>query len=230
MTVRVSTTDEQAMQASKWLDVQALLDVDEMAKLLDHLGSPLLFLTGCVCKKGETEVSKIAFLEAYGRYIDFLKKGILPEESEFRQLFSVVLTVTPDVLFSIPIEGEREILRVFKPTVQMQFHRLGYSGADGKFRPMAFGPNSIFWGVQFSYPQLYQDLKTDQPFVVDESERFPNTSLFRSIQRWMRQHTIPTPFIVDQKRSNVPMRLGKQCLSWINNHPQFKNLGVTVAL
>lgn len=229
MSVRLSTPAEEPMQASKWLDLQALLDLDEMSLFLNELPSLYFFLTGCICKKGEESPTKEQFITAYGKYIDALKNGILPEEKQFRSLFSAVMTVTPKSLFAIPVKDDRLILRVATPSVQMQFHRLGYSKVDYKFRPMAFGPESIFWGIQFSYPQLYQNLNTNEVFTVNESPDFPNTILFRAIQRWIRHHTIPTPFLLGEQKIHVPMRLGKQCLSWINRHPQLKELNLSVA-
>lgn len=228
MIVRASLPNEQPMQASKWLDLQALLDVDEMSLLLDDLGSPYLFLTGCVCREEDASVPKIKFLEVYSHYIAALKDGKLPNEQEVRPYFSGVLTTTPEALYAINVEGGRQILRVARPAVQMQMHRLGYSTADGKFRAMAFGINSVFWGIQFSYPQLFQDLNTNEIFTVGDTPEFPNTTLFRTLQRWMRQHTIPTPFLVGDKKINVPMRIGRGCLPWVNNHPQFKGLGMAV--
>jgi len=63
---------------------------------------------------------------------------------------------------------------------------------------------------------------------VRESSEFPNTALYRSVQRWMRAHTIPTPFHVNGKKINVPMRLGKKCLPWISEHCQLKEKGIKV--
>jgi hypothetical protein len=186
-------------------------------------------MTGCVCQAGEARVTPKVFLEGYAQYIAALKEGLLPDEQPLRRLFSSVLTLSPDVLYAIPLEGGRQILRVARPAVQMQFHCLGYSLADHKFRPLAFGSQSIYWGLQFSYPQLYQDLKIHEVFTVTDSPDFPNTALFRHLQKWMRQHTIPTPFLVDGRKINVPMRLGKHCLPWINKHPQFPKFNVSVA-
>jgi hypothetical protein len=64
--------------------------------------------------------------------------------------------------------------------------------------------------------------------AVKETPSFPNTVLFHQIQRWMRGATIPTPFLVDGKGVNVPLRLGKRCLSWINTHAQLKAKGIRV--
>lgn len=227
MKIRISP-NEKPMEASKWLDVQALLDGDEMACLLEALNSPYLFLTGCVCAAGHARLTVPLFLEAYCAYIDSLKHGNLPDEKKFRPLFSAALTATVDVMYAIPLKEDREILRICKPVIQMQFHRLGFSEADRTFRPMAFGSNTIFWGIQFSYPQLFQDLNTHEVYKVIESERFPNTSVFRTLQRWMRQHTIPTPFVFNHTKINASMRLGKRCLSWINHHPQLNERGLSI--
>ena len=133
------------------------------------------------------------------------------------------------MVYTVPVDGDRQIIKVKKPVIQMQAHRIGYSSLDGKFRPMVMGKESISWGIQFSYPQIYED--SGKVVKVNESDQFPNTARFKKMQRWMRRHTIPTPFLADGKRVNVPMRLGKQCLPWINTHPQLveKNIGVSTA-
>jgi hypothetical protein len=53
-------------------------------------------------------------------------------------------------------------------------------------------------------------------------------ALFRKIQLWSREATRATPFVLEGKRINVPIRIGKNCLSWIGNHPQLQsqNIGV----
>lgn len=216
------------LQASKWLQTQLLIDVPEMQQLLDSLGDFNIFMTGTVCNLTEGHVPKSKFLEVYSRYISELKAGRLPQESEFRPYFSTVFTKAADHLFRIVVAGQKQIIRPLKPVVQLQLHRLDYSPVDGKFRPMVFSKDSVFWGLQFSYPQLYQDTSTKEVFQVGDTPEYPNTGLFRSIQKWIRHHTIPTPFVVGETQINVPMRLGKQCLNWINNHPQFPQKGFKV--
>jgi hypothetical protein len=48
------------------------------------------------------------------------------------------------------------------------------------------------------------------------------------MQQWVRSHTIATPFEVEGKKVNVPIRLGKECLSRINSHPQLQAKGLRV--
>lgn len=216
------------MEASKWLQVQALLDLNEMTELFQALGDFKIYRIGAIIDSNETEFAREKFLETYSHYISELKKGKVPEESDYRSAFTSVITVSPDFVEAVPVEGSKQIIRVIKPVIHLLVHRLGYSVIEEKFRPMVKGKDSITWGVQFSYPQLFQE--KEEVFKVDESESFPNTHLFHILQKWMRQKTIPTPFLVEGKKMNVPIRLGKNCLSWINRHPQLIEKKITVAV
>ena len=227
-TLRLSTIEERPLQASKWLESQALLDTDEIAALFEDLGPFFLYACGAVCEPGKGEVGKEEFLHHYSTYIDTLKRGEIPEPSTFRPFFSPAMTTTRDTLFAIPVANGKQIVRPAKPVVQMQAHHMSYSTVDKKFHPMVFGTDSISWGIQFSYPQLYQDNITKLVEPVKDTPTFPNTRLFHQLQRWMRQNTIPTPFIAENIPVNVPMRLGKNCLTWINSHAGLKAKGITV--
>lgn len=222
---------EPPMQVSKWLQVQALLDAEEMRALFEELGDFGIYLAGMLTSAGEGIVSKQQFLQVYGAYSDALKNGQLPDEALYRSLFSSVFSVSSELLYVVPMAGRKQLIRLSRPVIQLQGHSMGYSVHDGKFRPMVFGLDSILWGVQFSYPQLFQEERTKEVMQVNESDFFPNTRLFHSLQKWVRHNTLPTPFLVGESKINVPMRLGKKCMPWINNHPQLvlKNLKVRTA-
>lgn len=216
--------------ASKWLSVALLIDFTEMQSLFNALGNFQMFKVGSVVKKDSELDLRQNFLTHYKQYIDSLKKGNLPEEHIYKSLFAAVLTVDADHVYAMHVGEDGQLIRPLKPVVQMQSHSLDYSYADGKFRAMVFGQDSILWGVQFSYPQLFEDPQTHAVHKVDSSDLFPNTVLFRNLQKWVRQGTVPTPFIVEEKIINVPMRLGKQCFDWINYHPQFSKKKIKVKL
>ncbi len=217
-------------RASKWLSVALLIDVEEMNSLLKSLENVHIFTVGRVVKLGKGLISQETFLNVYSQYIEQLKKRQVPDDSLYRAFFASVLTTALDHLYSFPVGTDSQLIKIIKPVVQMQAHNLDYSKADEKFRPMVFGQDSVLWGIQFSYPQLFEDPQTHEVYKVNESSQFPNTKLFRTLQRWAREHTIPTPFIVENRMINVPMRLGKSCLSWINNHPQFEKKGLRVVV
>lgn len=226
--LRFGTGKELPLQASKWLDLQLLIDADEMKALFSTLGEFKIFRVGAVCGVNEGEVFKSAFLEQYALYIDCLKQGIVPEEKHYRPIFSSIFTVAEDHVFQIPVGNDRRILRVERPVLQLQVNQIAYSSADGKFRGMVFGKESILWGIHFSFPQLFQDPTTKEVFTVVNGPKFPNTALYRQLQLWTRQNTLPTPFQVDEQLINVPIRLGKECFSWINSHPQLINSNIRV--
>lgn len=233
MSLRRSTSAEKPLQASKWLQTPALLSKEELQHLFEFLEESFhfyLFACGVVCNEEKEEASKQEFLENYGNYIEKLKHGELPDATLYRSFFSPIMTMTTEALFTIPVEKDRQIIRISKPIIQLQAHYMDYSTLDKKFHSMVFGRDSIPWGLQFSYPQLYQDNQTKQIEVIKKSTAFPNTALFQLLQKWMRQYTIPTPFMAEGTLCNVPMRLGKHCLEWINRHPKLiqKNLSVKI--
>lgn len=230
--LRESSANEKPLQASKWLQLQALLSKNEMGGLFEFLEQSLgnfwLFPCGIVCSKEQGEVAKNTFLNKYGNYVESLSQGVVPDATYYRSFFSPSMTLTPEALFTIPVGEDRQIIRIAKPVVQLQAHNIDYSVVDKKFHSMVFGIDSIPWGIQFSYPQLFQDNETRQVEMVKKTKAFPNTALFQHLQKWMRSHTIPTPFVAEGKDVNVPMRLGKECLSWINRHPSLVQKNIRV--
>ncbi len=184
------------------------------------LGEVSIFQTSGICKDGEERIAVQKFLEVYREYVKCLKAGILPEENVYQLYFSGVVTVTEEAVFSIPVAPGQSVVRVRHPVIQMRNHRFDYSEVDHQYRSMVFGQESVLWGIQFSYPQIFQDQVTKDVRQVGDTAEFPNTKLFRTLQKWVRDNTVATPLVAHGIRTNVPIRLGKACFSWINIHPQ----------
>jgi len=222
---------EPPMQASKWLQHQVLVDADEMEALFQELGNFSIYHVSGLVKSGEEEISKPKFLDSYRQYVQDLKQGKMPSESAYRQIFSSVFTCSPDILYAIAVGENQYLVRISRPVIQLQAHRMDYSPLDGRFRSMVLGSESIVWGLQFSYPQIFENPLTHEVEQVRDTADFPNTQLFKKLQKWIRNNTVATPFLVDGKKINVPIRLGKHCFSWINCHPQLlaKDLKVQVS-
>ena len=222
-----SQEKEGLYQASKWLKVQVLLDLEEMRALFTALSPFSIFPVGQPLSFSELELSHQQFLEVYSSYISLLKKGESPPPSSFRKTFASLFTTQDlSLLCAQKIGEDRYLTRQKKPAVQLLLHHFFVSEIDGKFHPMVLSKESVSWGVQFCYPQLFQDPKTSIFYKVDKS--FPNTQFFITLMRWMRHHTMPTPFIYKGVRTNAPIRIGKSCFSWIQNHPDLKNRGITI--
>lgn len=224
---RLAPKDAPKFMASKWLHLDLL--VESMGSLLESLGAHFQFSTLGVSLKGANCIERSAFVKTWQGYIDNLKQGIVTEDSALRFFCTSLLTSSLGAVRALDIGDDREIIIPYEPVVQMQLHRFSYSSLDHKFHSMAFGQNSISWGVRLSYPQLFQYPETRQVEDALDETRFINASLFFACRQWMRNNTRPTPFEVDGVRTNVPIRIGKECLSWINTHPelQARNLRVS---
>lgn len=218
-----------SLQASKWQKLPMLIDVSEMCTLLNALGQFWMVQTSGLIAIEEEVISQKAFLDVYQLYISSLKKGEEIRDPRIRPYFSSVWTTFLDALYAVKVNEKQCLVKVQRPVVQLQAHRFDYASADDSFRSMVMGQDSISWGIQFSYPHLYQDANL-QVLTVRESPQFPNTTLFKKMQQWVRSHTIATPFEVEGKKVNVPIRLGKECLTWINSHPQLQARGLRVII
>jgi hypothetical protein len=218
--------------ASKWLHIDFLVTHHEIERLLLFLqkehGSLFLFSTLGVQKKGQNQIAIHDFLQAWKEYIEALQKSSPIQETAFRFFFTGCITKSEEAVSFIPIGEDRESIMPHTPCLQMQPHRFSYSKLDGKFRSMVLGKNSLSWGIRISYPQLYQIPNTRTVEDALDESRFPNAALFSSVRSWIRHNTLPTPIIIHDKRVNIPIRIGKECLPWINNHPELGELKVAL--
>lgn len=232
-TLRQSTlTQEGPLLVSKAIKIPMLVDPSEMEDLFSvfekEVGSFNIYYVQGVCKREEGKVAKCYFLNRYTEYVAALQKGEIPANETYRPLFSSFLSITDDILYSLPIENDLHLIKATRPVLQMQLNPIHYSKEGNEFRSMVFGSDSISWGIQFSYPQLFQDSKTQEIHPIRETSLFPNTTLFKVFQRWVRGATLPTPFIIDGKKIQVPIRLGKKCFQWIGKHPQLIQKGIQI--
>lgn len=228
-TFRVSSPSQEGLlQVSKWIKVQILLDQEEIVELFKKL-DPFYFVT--VSKPVKEQNALLAqkdFLQAYLEYIQSLKKGKVVQDSYLRECFSCAMTRSKEVFYAMPVSEERLLIKPVLPVIQMQMHQFLFSSMDKVFYPMVLGQKTVSWGIQFSYPQFYQDPKTKEIVRVIKKDLFPNTELFALLMKWVRQFTIPTPFLVGEERINATIRIGKKCMSWIHLHPQLQELGIKV--
>ena len=220
--------EEGVLRVSKWLKHQILIDVEEMEDLIVQLNDFLIFVVSEPVTKKNGLIAKEVFLEKWSLYIEDLKKGIIPSEQPLRRFFSSIFTTTADILYSMEVGTEKVLIKPLNPVIQLQLHHFFYSSLDGKFYPMVLSKDSITWGIQFSYPQIYQHPQRHDFSKIIDSPEFPNTALFTRLAKWIRSHTVPTPFLIDDKKNNVSIRLGKNCFSWINQHPQLSRNGLKV--
>lgn len=209
-----------AMSMAQWTPLRALLDIDEMRALCLQLPSLFLYQAGSVLKLGEGTLSLEDFLAAYAEYVSALHAGKLPPYKQLRHALCAFWSAESDSIAVQAVSPTEQVLSPAIPLIQLQPHAFCYSPFDNSFRSMVFGPTSIPWGLQWSYPQVYQHPTTQAIYKVAAEPKKPNTLLFRTLQRWMRHHTQPLIVSSQERRICLPIRVGPLCLKWIHKHPQ----------
>lgn len=215
-----------SLTVSKWLKHQVLLSEEEMHVLFGALPHFSIYNVSEVVT--EDKIAREVFLDVYGKYVAALQRGEEPQDKEYRRVFSSVFSVSPEVIGRQEMKEGRFLARPTRPVVQLQLHRFLASEVDGKYHSMVLGQESISWGIQFAYPQIFQDPESKAFLKVTQSPEFPNTALFSQMAKWFRSFTVPVTFSWKGKITPTAMRLGKECLSWINHHRMLKEKGIAV--
>ena len=219
--LRISTLEKEgAYQGSKWLKFQVLCQREELDQLFERLRPFFIVpLTGII--DGKT-IPEDVFLAEYEAWITGLKAGRIPEDRSLKKILAAAFTDDLQAVWLQEVSGKGYLAKISQPTLLVQAHYFSYSEIDGVFRPMSMGLESIFWGLQFSFPGVYQDGKTMELKTIERGK------LFEEVRHWIRDATRATPFIVNGSRINSSIRLGKQCFSWIGGHPQLREQGISI--
>ncbi len=206
---------------SKWLKHQMLIDSMEMEEFFSALSDFRLYNVAEVTS--EPELSLSAFLQVYRGYIAALQSGSLQFPREMRRFFSSALSCSPDALYLQMVREGSYLVKPCQPVIQLQAHYFLPSAVDGKIYPLVFSEESVAWGIQIAYPQIFQNAEFEKV-----GAQFANTTLFQTMGRWIRAHTVPTTFLWKDQKVATPLRLGKNCFSWIHRHPQLLSKGLKI--
>ncbi len=211
------------MQASKWIKIGVLADAEELKKLFCN-SSANLFPFGKLVDAPHVPVTSEQFLEEYGLWMAALQRGELPTDASLKRL-PLAWTLEEGAMSFRMVASGRFLVSLERPVVQIQAHFFRYSPLDGSIRSMVLSQDAIFWGLQFSYPQIYQEPET---MNIVSTRDFPNMSLFQKVRSWVRDATLPTPFQISSRSFSSPIRIGKRAMSWIQNHPQLATSALTI--
>jgi len=218
----LSTRESNAkFSVSKWTKTQVLLDDQEMEECFHALPHFELFNCSTIEPLGKLAINKEEFLDEYRRYISDLKSGKIP--NPYRPFFSAIATVNENALYAKEISEGKFMAKLAEPVVQLQHHRFIVSSQDFKVHSMVMSPDSISWGLQFAFPQIYLNGK-----VYAKTHDLPNAKLFNTLLKWLRTASNPTTFISKGQKITSSIRLGKRCSEWIETHPQLKLQGISV--
>ncbi len=230
---RFAASEAPKFLAAKFQKLQFLIDGEEMASFLSFCAPLRLFANMGPGPKNQSERYSEEIVAACGRYCAALADRALPEERHWRAASTLLLTRDDESVAFVDVfpdsaGNERELVQPLLPSVQMQPHSFTISH-DDKILPLVFGPAAVSWGVQLSYPQIFQDPSTRATHNGLDPKQFVNASLFSAMRNWMREHTVPVVFLKGEKRITSTIRLGKRSLSWAHNHPTLSHFGLQIA-
>lgn len=211
----INILSQYSLQASKWIDIQFLIDEEEMQDLLASIG-PIFIATLGKPVEGEPKSALLPpelFLESYQKYIQMLKKGEVPDSRWLNETFTLAFTKELSDLCAIQIPPNKYQVKPRVPILQVQPHRVRYSPLEKKFRSMVFGADTFSWGLQISFPQLYVNPETD---LAEKAADLSSGLCFKNLQKWIRHNTQTTRFEVDNETITTSIRIGNRCFSWMH--------------
>ncbi|MEX0961985.1 MAG: hypothetical protein WDZ28_03915 [Simkaniaceae bacterium] len=199
-------TNASSFKGAKWHKVQVLFeDLSDLFSLLE----PFHLVNASEIKEEPLD-DKREYLKKYQDYIDALKN-----KRPYVGRLSAFMTRSLNSLVKIEVKPGFYAVRVQKPVIQIQMHRFSYSPLDHKIHPMAFGESAIAFGLQFSFPQIYQ---TNEGRVEQlSSKNFTNKDLFSDFKRAIRTLSRPASFLLDGKAIKTSIRIDARTFPWIND-------------
>lgn len=213
--------------ASKWLHTPFLLETKEWARLLEECEGSYFVRSSLLVQRGELQIAKEQFLENWEAYLTTIRKQGSDVQNVSQDPFALFWSQEVEAIGVLDI-GQKECATQLLPTIVLQSHRFHYSKVDEEFRRQVFGKETISWGVQASFPTVFQDKNRNaiQVLLTDGE----NVALWRKLQRWLKENSVPVSFLINGVRKTVPFRIGYGCFSWIENHPDLRQRGLQVWL
>jgi hypothetical protein len=223
-----SIKNERSVQASKWMHIRVLLDVSELQELLTHSAPCFLVNIASVCGKDQMLTTPEQLIKIYADYIVALQQGGRQHIQSYKKQLCCALSRTLDPFYLIQLQVEKFLVKLKTPAIRMQQFHFHYIADQDDFLTTYNLDHSISWGLELSFPQFYQDPETCLPVEIFKDVIHPNTQLFKAMQKWMRDHTLPVPFLIEGQKKVAPFRIGKKCFEWINLYPSLSNKGLKI--
>lgn len=195
-------------QASKWLNVQVL---SENLEKLFELGKiyPL--------KGYAKSLTSLPNVPEYALYVSDWKQGKAAKLPDFAYAF----TLSEDALYAIDFEQGYRI-KPKEAIVEITPHYMSFGEEEVKSN--VFGTDTLSWGIQFGFPQLYEDEQGE----IRKHLEAKNYPLFKEIQKYLRENTIPAKFKRGDQIIQSSIRVDKDAHDWVNQHPWLKTKNITL--
>ncbi len=177
---------------SKWLSSSFLVAEEEFASFINEMGDFFLFSTGSLV----SNLNPISHAVWQENYLAHPKP--------------MLMTYDEKDIYAFEAREGKFLIYPRAPVIQVREHQFMWT-SDHRIQTMVYGKDSISWGLNFSYPQIFYDPKTKKIIEVLKEKGSPNTEAFRKLQKWVRDFTKPAQFLRAGKKINATFRIGKKC-------------------
>lgn len=182
------------MLSSRAVKVAVLFSLEEIQGLFQRFSDLVLYNTASVCEPKDTVIPLSDFYDAYGKYLEKSKN----KEEYVSPFLTSAMSVDPDAITAMDVGQGRVLLRPKKPLIQIRPYH--FSSQGGRIVPMSFQKDKTFWGLEFSYPQIFAPSRDAPIQRVWRHPDFPNSILFVEMMKWIYRESVLHP----------PSRIGKK--------------------
>lgn len=195
---------------SRWQRHAFLLHPDEMGALFEQLSPFSIYQVSSVVDVGQELIAPSFFLSQYASYFSTFLENEQLDLAPYRALFSSAWVREQSSVSLVEVKGERRLVRPLLPVIQLQAHQFYYDPGQGKFFSMPLGKGNRSWGIQASFPYIFQRGAEGKIEEVDKAH--PEYALYTTLARFLRKETTPAPFMVGGEKKYAPFRVGKVAL------------------
>ncbi len=217
-----SVESEGLMNCSKWLRHAVLLELSEIKDLLDSLGECFILPGTGLVAEDNWRIDKEELLSKYAEYLECIKSSAEAPPSLLKRFFTMMISPEDRDFYAVKAGESKYLIKACFPVIQVQLYHCFISRFDKKIHPMALSKDSFFFGLQFSYPQIYEDPKTHLFSKVLLEKKFSSSLVFKKLAQWLRQNTRPVPLMIQESRVPAPFRMGKKSQELVNSHLGFQ--------
>ena len=194
--MQLQNNNELLYQGSLYNKQQILVSVEHLESLFNELLGVVIYPVSGVLQTKEA-LKREVFFDLYKQY---LQDGVNTSK------LCVALT-NNESIFKFQEVSSGLLVRPFEPVIHVKPFSF-IIDQEGEFRAGMRGAGSIAWGLEFKYPMLFMDKKT-QKIEKTPKMNYSNNALFAILRKWIRKETKPASFQVHGQKKVSSFRIGK---------------------
>jgi len=196
------------LQASLWMTQRVLLTPQELQELFDSLPQFFLFSLSAIGPQERFALKRSTFLENYEAFFATLFEHKDARFQFHKKQLTVAMTADLDALHLVQAAQDKYLIHLHQPVIVIGLSVFHYDAESSKVMFTDHLQASIRVGLEFKFPQFYQDPKTMQPVKHFTDKTHLNTQLYKALQKWIRDHT---KVLFLKSQNSLDLRLTPGC-------------------